>query len=193
MFLENHKPGTQHRGWIEVVCGSMFSGKTEELLRRLKRARIANQKVQIFKPVIDNRYDDKKVVSHDANATVSTPVNSSNEILNLYGESEVIGIDEAQFFDVGIVDVCNTLADKGVRIIVAGLDMDFQGKPFGPMPGLMACAEYVTKVHAICVGCGNLAHISHRKTENKDLVLVGELESYEPMCRECYNVATDKI
>ena len=192
MFLENHKPGTQRRGWIEVVCGSMFSGKTEELLRRLKRARIANQKVQIFKPILDNRYDEKKVVSHDANATNSVPVKSSLEIIQYASGFEVIGVDEAQFFDSSIVDVCNELADKGKRVIVAGLDMDFQGKPFGPMPALMACAEYVTKVHAICVDCGNLAHISHRKTENQDLVLVGELESYEPLCRECYNVTTRK-
>ena len=191
MFLENHKPGTQKRGWIEVVCGSMFSGKTEELLRRLKRARIANQKVQIFKPTTDNRYDEKKVVSHDANASISMPVQSSDQVLKFSSGFEVIGIDEAQFFDLGIVEVCNELASKGRRIIVAGLDMDFQGKPFGPMPALMACAEYVTKVHAICVSCGNLAHISHRKTENKDLVLVGELDSYEPLCRECYNNAVN--
>ena len=170
----------------------MFSGKTEELLRRLKRARIANQKVQIFKPILDNRYDEKKVVSHDANATSSIPVKSSEEIILSASDFEVIGVDEAQFFDSKIVDVCNTLADKGKRVIIAGLDMDFQGKPFGPMPALMACAEYVTKVHAICVDCGNLAHISHRKTKNQDLVLVGELESYEPLCRECYNNATRK-
>lgn len=190
MFLENHKPGTTHRGWIEVVCGSMFSGKTEELLRRLKRARIANQKVQIFKPQIDNRYHKDKVVSHDANATISRPVPSSEAILLHAADSEVIGIDEAQFFDMGLVEVSNRLADMGVRVIIAGLDMDFQGKPFGPMPQLMACAEYVTKVHAICVSCGNLAHISHRKTADKDLVVVGELESYEPLCRECYNKVT---
>ncbi|MFN5183486.1 MAG: thymidine kinase [Bacteroidota bacterium] len=191
MFLENHKPGTQRRGWIEVVCGSMFSGKTEELLRRLKRARIASQKVMIFKPSVDNRYDENKVVSHDSNATTSLAVRTSNEILNNIQDCEVIGIDEAQFFDTGIIDVCNTLASNGKRVIVAGLDMDFQGKPFGPMPSLMACAEYVTKVHAICVNCGNLAHISHRKNENRDLVLVGELESYEPLCRECYNDAVN--
>ncbi|MFN6039006.1 MAG: thymidine kinase, partial [Bacteroidota bacterium] len=157
-----------------------------------KRARIANQKVQIFKPILDNRYDEKKVVSHDANATNSVPVKSSEEILQFASGFEVIGVDEAQFFDLRVVDVCNELADKGKRVIVAGLDMDFQGKPFGPMPALMACAEYVTKVHAICVDCGNLAHISHRKTENQDLVLVGELESYEPLCRECYNITTRK-
>lgn len=190
MFLENHKPGTSRRGWIEVICGSMFSGKTEELLRRLKRAKIANQHVQIFKPKIDNRYDEKNVVSHDANATLSVPVSIAKEILTQVKTGEVIGVDEAQFFDASLVDVCNQLADNGYRVIVAGLDMDFQGKPFGPMPELLACAEYVTKVHAICVACGNLAHISHRKTENKDLVVVGEMESYEPLCRECYNNAT---
>ncbi len=190
MFLENHKPGTPHRGWIEVICGSMFSGKTEELIRRLKRAKIANQKVKIFKPDIDNRYHKEKVVSHDANATVSTPVKTSAEILPLAIGYEVVGIDEAQFFDSGLTEVCNNLADSGIRIIIAGLDMDFQGKPFGPMPQLMACAEYVTKVHAICVDCGNLAHVSHRKTQDKDLVVVGEMESYEPLCRNCYNNAT---
>jgi thymidine kinase len=192
MFLENHKPGTQRRGWIEVICGSMFSGKTEELLRRLKRAKIANQKVQIFKPTIDNRYSEEKVVSHDSNATKSIPVKNSAEILNKRNDCEVIGVDEAQFFDMQLVEVCNQLASSGVRVIIAGLDMDFQGKPFGPIPHLLACAEYVTKVHAICVDCGNLAHISHRKNEKKDLVMVGELESYEPLCRECYNRATQQ-
>lgn len=187
MFLENHKPGTSRRGWIEVICGSMFSGKTEELLRRLKRARIANQKVQIFKPQIDNRYHEEKVVSHDANATLSTPVPSAASILLLIDDSEVIGIDEAQFFDMELVNIANQLADSGVRVIIAGLDMDFLGKPFGPMPHLLACAEYVTKVHAICVQCGNLAHISHRKTAERNLVVLGETESYEPLCRDCYN------
>ena len=175
MFLENHKPGTSRRGWIEVICGSMFSGKTEELLRRLKRAKIANQKVQIFKPKIDNRYDEKKVVSHDANTTLSVPVINAEEMLSYINGGEVIGVDEAQFFDKSIIGVCNQLADNGYRVIVAGLDMDFQGKPFGPMPELLACAEYVTKVHAICVTCGNLAHISHRKTESKEQVVVGEI------------------
>jgi thymidine kinase len=189
MFLENHKPGTNKRGWIEVICGSMFSGKTEELLRRLKRAKIANQKVQIFKPRIDNRYSEESVVSHDANATMSTPVPSSANILLLAGDSEVIGIDEAQFFDMELPAVCNQLADSGIRVILAGLDMDFSGKPFGPMPHLLACAEYVTKVHAICMGCGNLAHVSHRKTAEKNLVVLGETESYEPLCRDCYNSA----
>lgn len=187
MFLENHKPDTPRRGWIEVICGSMFSGKTEELIRRLKRARIANQKVKIFKPVIDTRYHNEKVVSHDSNATQSTPVMTSADIIRLSAESDVIGIDEAQFFDAALPDVCNQLADSGIRVIIAGLDMDFLGKPFGPMPQLMACAEYVTKVHAICVDCGNLAHISHRKTADQALVVVGELESYEPLCRDCYN------
>jgi thymidine kinase len=193
MFLENHKPGTPRRGWIEVVCGSMFSGKTEELIRRLKRAKIANQKVQIFKPQIDKRYHEEKVVSHDSNTIMSTPVPASSTILLLAQECEVIGIDEAQFFDMELVNVCNQLADQGIRIIIAGLDMDFQGKPFGPIPQLLACAEYVTKVHAICVGCGNLAHISHRKTSDKNLVVVGEMESYEPLCRECYNSAVNQI
>jgi thymidine kinase len=189
MFLENHKPGTNRRGWIEVICGSMFSGKTEELIRRLKRARIANQKVQIFKPQIDTRYHEEKVVSHDANATMSTPVPSSANILLLAHDCEVIGIDEAQFFDMELVNVCNQLADSGVRVIIAGLDMDFSGKPFGPMPLLLACAEYVTKVHAICMSCGNLAHVSHRKTDSKNLVELGETESYQPLCRACYNEA----
>lgn len=190
MFLENHKPGTARRGWIEVICGSMFSGKTEELIRRLKRAKIANQNVKVFKPQIDNRYHHEKVVSHNYNATLSTPVKSSNEILDLARGCDVAAIDEAQFFDAGLIEVCNKLADSGVRVIIAGLDMDFQGKPFGPMPQLMACAEYVTKVHAICVDCGNLAHISHRKTEDQALVVVGEMESYEPLCRDCYNKAS---
>ncbi|MBC7863762.1 MAG: thymidine kinase [Bacteroidia bacterium] len=193
MFLENHKPGTNKRGWIEVICGSMFSGKTEELLRRLKRAKIANQKVQIFKPQIDTRYHEEHVVSHDSNATMSTPVPSSSNILLLADESEVIGIDEAQFFDMELVNVVNQLADSGVRVIIAGLDMDFTGKPFGPMPQLLACAEYVTKVHAICMSCGNLAHVSHRKTADKNLVVLGETDSYEPLCRDCFNkVARDE-
>ena len=187
MFLENHRPEDQRKGWIEVVCGSMFSGKTEELLRRLKRARIANQRVVIFKPEIDKRYDEQKVVSHDSNTTNSITIKKTDEIPLLIKDAEVIGIDEAQFFDEGLITVCNQLANKGLRVIVAGLDMDFMGNPFGPVPNLMACAEYVTKVHAICVSCGNLANFSHRTTENKDLVLVGELESYEPLCRECYN------
>lgn len=175
------------RGRIEVVCGSMFSGKTEELLRRVNRARIARQKVEIYKPVIDTRYSDDEVVSHDANAVVSTPVENSQAILLLSSEADVVGIDEAQFFDEGLVDVCKQLADAGKRVIIAGLDMDFKGNPFGPMPQLCAIAEDVTKVHAICVRCGNLAHISHRIVAGEKQVMLGELQEYEPLCRQCYN------
>ena len=188
MFLENTK-SAQKRGWIEVVCGSMFSGKTEELIRRLKRAQFAKQKVEIFKPQIDNRYHDLKVVSHQGNEIHSTPVPSSSNILLMAHEVEVVGIDEAQFFDMELPGVCKQLADSGIRVIVAGLDMDYLGNPFGPMPQLLACAEYVTKVHAICMHCGNLAHISHRKINNDNLVLLGETESYEPLCRDCFNKA----
>ena len=183
MFLEN----ASRAGWIEVICGSMFSGKTEELIRRLKRAKFANQRVEIFKPQMDTRYSAEDVVSHDANAIRSTPVDSPGNILLLASDVEVVGMDEAQFFDAGIVQVCKQLADNGVRVIVAGLDMDFQGNPFGPMPQLMATAEYVTKVHAICVRCGNLAHHSHRLASDDKLVMLGEKESYEPICRHCFN------
>ena len=183
MFLESAKKA----GWIEVICGSMFSGKTEELIRRLKRAKFANQRVEIFKPMMDVRYSQQEVVSHDSNAIRSTPVESSSGILLYATDTEVVGIDEAQFFDRGIVDVCQMLASSGVRVIVAGLDMDYLGKPFGPMPDLMAVAEYVTKVHAICVRCGNLAHHSHRLTKSDKLVVLGEKESYEPICRHCFN------
>lgn len=186
MFLENLKREQKRKGWIEVICGSMFSGKTEELIRRLKRAKYAKQKVEIFKPSVDVRYDEESVVSHDANAILSTPVNSAQSILLLTGDVDVVGIDEAQFFDHGIVEVCNALANRGVRVIVAGLDMDFLGNPFGPMPGLICSAEYVTKVHAVCVSCGNLANFSHRKTADKSLVVLGETESYEPLCRDCF-------
>lgn len=189
MFLENSTNNKQEAGWIEVVCGSMFSGKTEELIRRLKRAKIAKMKVEIFKPAIDIRYDEVKVVSHDKNEIPSTPVETSNNILLLANDVEVVGIDEAQFFDAELPAVCNELASRGVRVIVAGLDMDFQGKPFGPMPQIMATAEYVTKVHAICMRCGKLAHISHRTVVNEKLVMLGETESYEPLCRECFNKA----
>lgn len=182
MFLEN----VSRKGWIEVICGSMFSGKTEELIRRMKRAQFANQKVEIFKPCIDTRYSEEEVVSHDANAIRSTPVDSAQNILLLANDVEVVGIDEAQFFDDGIVDVCRQLADSGIRVIVAGLDMDFLGKPFGPMPALMATAEYVDKVHAICVRCGNLAHHSHRLTADAKLVMLGEKDTYEPVCRHCF-------
>lgn len=191
MFLENIKHSQHKRGWIEVVCGSMFSGKTEELIRRLKRAQFAKQKVEIFKPQIDTRYHEEKVVSHQGNEIMSTPVPSSSNILLLATDVEVVGIDEAQFFDMELVNVCNQLANSGVRVIIAGLDMDFSGKPFGPMPALLACAEYVTKVHAICMHCGSLAHISHRKTNDTSLVLLGEMDSYEPLCRDCYNIANE--
>lgn len=175
-----------HRGRIEVVCGSMFSGKTEELIRRINRARIARQRVEIFKPAIDTRYSEADVVSHDGGTIVSTPVENSQAILLLASEADVVGIDEAQFFDSGIVAVCNELADTGKRIIVAGLDMDFKGNPFGPMPALCAIAEDVTKVHAICVRCGDLAYISHRIVGGDKQVLLGEHQEYEPLCRNCY-------
>ena len=175
------------QGRIEVICGSMFSGKTEELIRRLNRARIAQQKVEIYKPMIDTRYSEEDVVSHDSNSVASTPVESSQSILLMATEADVIGIDEAQFFDEGLVEVCNTLANRGKRIIIAGLDMDFKGMPFGPMPALCAIAEDVTKVHAICVRCGNLAHVSHRIVAGDKQVMLGELQEYEPLCRHCYN------
>ncbi|MEF9931847.1 MAG: thymidine kinase [Bacteroidales bacterium] len=183
MFLEKAKQA----GWIEVICGSMFSGKTEELIRRLKRAKFANQKVEIFKPTIDIRYSKEEVISHDANAIQSTPVENASSILLLTSDVDVVGIDEAQFFDDGIIEVCQELANRGVRVICAGLDMDYLGNPFGPMPSLMAVAEYVTKVHAICVKCGNLAHHSHRLTASDKLVMLGEKDSYEPICRHCFN------
>ena len=186
MFLENIANMQRRKGWIEVVCGSMFSGKTEELIRRLKRAKIAKQRVEIFKPAIDKRYDDISVVSHDSNSIISTPVENASSILLLANEVDVVGIDEAQFMDLEIIDVCNQLANKGIRVIVAGLDMDFLGKPFGPMPALMSIAEYITKVHAVCVQCGNLANHSHRITLEKNLVLLGEKDSYEPLCRDCF-------
>ena len=181
---EAHRPGR-----IEVVCGSMFSGKTEELIRRMRRAQFARQKVEIFKPAIDVRYSEEDVVSHDQKHIQSTPIDSPGSILLLSSDIDVVGIDEAQFFDEGIVDVCNELANRGVRVIVAGLDMDYQGKPFGPMPALCAIADDVTKVHAICVKCGNLAYVSHRKVDNDQRVLLGETTEYEPLCRECYQKA----
>jgi len=186
MFLENTVNHIEQFGWIEVICGSMFSGKTEELIRRLKRAQFAKQKVEIFKPAIDVRYDMEKVVSHDANEIRSTPVPSSANIRLLASNVDVVGIDEAQFFDNEIVAVCNDLANRGVRVIVAGLDMDFKGNPFGPMPALMATAEYVTKVHAVCTRTGNLAHYSHRKAASEELVLLGETQEYEPLSRSAY-------
>ena len=177
------------RGRIEVICGSMFSGKTEELIRRLRRARIARQKVEIYKPALDTRYSEADVVSHDATTIASTPVEAAASILLLAAEADVVGIDEAQFFDQGLVEVCTTLANQGKRVILAGLDMDFQGQPFGPMPALCAVAEDVTKVHAICVKCGDLAYVSHRIVADERRVLLGEKDEYEPLCRACYNEA----
>lgn len=184
---EKHRPGR-----IEVVCGSMFSGKTEELIRRLKRAKFAKQKVEIFKPSIDTRYSDEEVVSHDRHSIPSTPIDSSASILLLSADIDVVGIDEAQFLDDGLVDVCNQLANRGVRIIVAGLDMDFKGTPFGPIPALCAIADEVTKVHAICVKCGALAYVSHRLVSDEKRVLLGEQSEYEPLCRECYQREIEK-
>jgi thymidine kinase len=195
MFLENTVNHKEQFGWIEVICGSMFSGKTEELIRRLKRAQFARQKVEIFKPTIDVRYDETKVVSHDANEIRSTPVPAAANIPILADGCDVVGIDEAQFFDDEIIRVCNDLANKGVRVIVAGLDMDFKGNPFGPMPSLMATAEYVTKVHAVCTRTGNLAQYSYRKSKNDNLVLLGEVEEYEPLSRGAFYKAMmrDKV
>ena len=189
MFIEIPTNKTDRRGWIEVITGSMFSGKTEELIRRLKRARIAMQKIEIFKPRLDTRYSEDEVISHDENAIISTPVSTAGNILLLANEVDVVGVDEAQFFDEGLVDVCNQLANRGIRVVVAGLDMDYMGRPFGPIPGLIATAEYVTKVHAICVKCGNLAHNTHRKMKAEKLVLLGEKDLYEPLCRKCYHEA----
>lgn len=186
MFIEPHIIG-ERRGWIEVICGSMFSGKTEELIRRLKRAKIANLKVEIFKPAIDVRYDETKVVSHDSNAIQSTPIDNSQTILLMAEGVDVVGIDEAQFFDDQILDVCEKLALRGTRVIVAGLDMDYLGRPFGQMPYLLSIADYITKLHAICMKCGNIANVSFRKTEQEGQVLLGEKETYEPRCRICAN------
>ncbi|MGC1206149.1 MAG: thymidine kinase [Flavobacteriaceae bacterium] len=195
MFLENTVNHKEQFGWIEVICGSMFSGKTEELIRRLKRAQFARQKVEIFKPTVDVRYNEDMVVSHDANEIRSTPVPAAANIPILADGCDVVGIDEAQFFDDEIVRVCNDLANKGVRVIVAGLDMDFKGNPFGPMPNLMATAEYVTKVHAVCTRTGNLAQYSYRKGKSDSLVLLGEVDEYEPLSRAAYYKATirDKV
>ncbi|MBK9400531.1 MAG: thymidine kinase [Bacteroidetes bacterium] len=186
MFLEQTKRDQPKRGWIEVIAGCMFSGKTEELIRRLKRAKIARQQVEIFKPSIELRYDEVNIVSHDANAIQSTPVPASSNILLLGHEVDVIGIDEAQFFDDQLPYVCETLANSGTRVIVAGLDMDYLGKPFGPMPQLLAIADYVSKVHAICISCGDLATHSHRHVKDSSLILLGEKESYLPLCRSCF-------
>ncbi|MDX8340842.1 thymidine kinase [Draconibacterium sp. IB214405] len=189
MFIERDINNHKKVGTIEVVAGSMFSGKTEELIRRLKRAKIAKQKVEIYKPMVDVRYSETEVVSHDENAIHSTPVENSANILLLAGDVDVIGIDEAQFFDKGLIDVVTKLANMGIRVIVAGLDMDFKGVPFGPIPGLMAVADYITKVHAICVRCGSIAQFSHRLSEKEQVVLLGEKDIYEPLCRSCYNKA----
>ena len=186
MFLERSKGGNTRSGWIEVICGSMFSGKTEELIRRLRRAQIAKQSVQIFKPAIDVRFHANNVVSHDANSIPSTPVQTAAQIMLYANDFDVVGIDEAQFFDDEIVSVCNKLADMGTRVIVAGLDMDYTGKPFGPMPALLATAEHIDKVHAVCIQCGGLAQFSHRKSEKKGLVVLGETDNYEPLCRKCF-------
>ncbi|MEZ4884945.1 MAG: thymidine kinase [Chitinophagales bacterium] len=183
MFLE---PKVK-KGWIEVVCGSMFSGKTEELIRRLKRAKFANQTVEIFKPLIDNRYHKSDIVSHDANSIHSTPISSSQNILLLAQNVEVVGIDEAQFLDMELPNVCNQLANRGIRVIVAGLDMDYSGKPFGPLPQVLSMAEYITKLHAICMQCGNLANYSYRKKNIDEQVVLGEKDLYEPRCRSCYH------
>lgn len=189
LYSEDHTQETRRRGRIEVICGSMFSGKTEELIRRLKRAKFAKQRVEIFKPAIDTRYSEADVVSHDSHSIASTPIDSSAGILLLTSEIDVVGIDEAQFFDSGLIEVCNELANNGVRVIVAGLDMDFRGVPFYSMPGLCAIADEVSKVHAICVKCGQLASFSHRTVKNDKQVMLGETAEYEPLCRECYQRA----
>ena len=187
MFIEPDIKG-QRRGWIEVICGSMFSGKTEELIRRLKRARIANLKTEIFKPIIDTRFDDVKIISHDESAIPSIPVDRSRKILTFAAGADVIGIDEAQFFDEDLIEVCDTLALQGIRVIVAGLDMDYTTKPFGPVPFILAKADYITKLHAICMKCGNIANYSYRKVIDKDQVVLGAKDIYEPRCRTCYNL-----
>lgn len=189
MFPENATNPAEQRGWIEVITGSMFSGKTEELLRRLRRATIARQKVEIFKPKVDNRYSAEEVISHDKNSIHSTPVDDSLKILLLCKGVDVVGIDEAQFFDMELADVCTKLANQGIRVIVAGLDIDYKGIPFGPIPSLLAIAEYVTKLHAICARCGNLAHYSYRTSKDSNQVVLGSQDYYEPLCRNCYNKA----
>ncbi len=187
MFLERKQDRDLKKGWIEVISGSMFSGKTEELIRRLKRAQIAKQNVQIFKPSVDDRYAKENIVSHDKNEITSNAVSHSSQILLQANQVDVLGIDEAQFFDEGLVEVCSQLANAGTRVILAGLDMDFKGKPFGPIPQLMACAEFVTKVHAICMDCGEIAHYSKRINPIQDRILLGEQDNYRPLCRRCYN------
>ncbi len=189
MFLEQFPESGQKMGWIEVICGSMFSGKTEELIRRLKRAEFANQKIILFKPKIDDRYSEELVVSHKGSNFNAVVIEKATDIRAYITSQNVVAIDEAQFFDPAIVDICNELADNGARVILAGLDMDFQGKPFGPMPNLLAIAEYITKVHAICVECGNLAQNSHRTVRGNEQVMVGAVEKYKPLCRSCFNKA----
>ena len=191
-FLENTGRCGEKRGSVEVITGSMFSGKTEELIRRLRRAMFAGLKVEIFKPSIDVRYSEDRVVSHDDKSIVSTSVDNASSILLMVADVDVVGIDEAQFFDNSLVEVCNTLANNGVRVIVAGLDMDFTGNPFGPMPAMLSIAEFVTKLHAICMNCGNLAQYSFRTSEEASVVLLGEKDKYEPLCRNCYNKAINK-
>jgi thymidine kinase len=191
MFLEQFPSEGKKNGWIEVICGSMFSGKTEELIRRLKRVEFAQQALLLFKPTIDNRFDDKKIVSHKGSSFHAIAVSQASEILHHWKDERVVAIDEAQFFDLELIPILNDLAKKGVRVIVAGLDMDYLGQPFGPMPTLLCSAEYVTKVHAICVSCGNLAQFSHRTSKKDGQVLVGATENYQPVCRTCYNKLTD--
>lgn len=191
LYSEDHTQETKRRGRIEVICGSMFSGKTEELIRRMKRAKFARQRVEIFKPAVDTRYSEGDIVSHDSHSIASTPIDTSASILLFTSEIDVVGIDEAQFFDTGLVEVCNQLANNGVRVIIAGLDMDFKGNPFGPMPQLCAIADEVSKVHAICVKCGQLACFSHRTVKNDKQFLLGETAEYEPLCRTCYLRAVD--
>lgn len=190
MFLENRAQSNKRSGSIEVICGSMFSGKTEELIRRLKRAKLAKLTVEIFKPTIDKRYNEEQIVSHDENTIRSTPVESASQILLLFQEAEVVGIDEAQFFDSELANVCRKLADTGVRVIVAGLDMDYKGAPFGPIPHLLAIADHITKVHAICIKCGTLAQFSHRIIDDNSLIVLGEKDNYQPLCRKCFLEAT---
>ena len=189
MFLEQFPTEGGPGGWIEVICGSMFSGKTEELIRRLRRVEFTRQRMLLFKPIVDNRYHDEEVVSHIGSSLTAITIHHSSELLSHWGGERIVAIDEAQFFDDGLIGICNDLALKGVRVIVAGLDMDFKGYPFGPMAGLLCCAEYVTKVHAICVSCGNLAQYSHRTAKVEERVLIGATENYEPLCRSCYNKA----
>jgi len=191
-FLENSVRDAGSRGSVEVITGSMFSGKTEELIRRLRRAQFSGLKVEIYKPAFDKRYSETRIVSHDDKSIQSVPVDNASSILLLAGGVDVVGIDEAQFFDNSIIDVCNKLADSGIRVVATGLDMDFQGKPFGPMPGLLAIAEYITKLHAICMRCGNLANYSFRKSDDPQVVLLGEKNIYEPLCRSCFNKANSQ-